>query len=291
MKKIGFVTNINRDTDMSVTHNLMDQVRSLGCETIELPNGIPSDMHLDFIIVLGGDGTMLAAARDAVRVAEGGVPLLGINLGRVGFLTDAEENNGSVAVKKLLAGKFKVEKRMMLEAVILSENLETEAFLALNDIVAHRGQYPKPIYCSLDIDGGTKGGKFFGNFRGDGVIVATPTGSTAYNRSAGGEVLQPQDGSIAITPICPQVMGESDVVPTDTPNENYTQSIISAGVKPMSVPGNKTIIIGLENSPQTLITADGVFVHRLGACDEDFIQIRIRAAKQTTQIIRTNTND
>jgi len=260
MKKIGFVTNINRDTDMSVTHNLMDQVRSLGCETIELPNGIPSDMHLDFIIVLGGDGTMLRAAGYATAHD---TPLLGINLGNIGYLTDVERTHAMESIQRVLNGEYKIERRMMLEAQMGNNGVH----LALNDIAIYRGGCSRMIECEVLING-----EYMNTFRADGLIISTPTGSTAYNLAAGGPVLKPDVQMVAITPISPQ----------------------SLSARPAVVSGDDDICIRLKYSPQIdleliAISVDGERVKIPKAADlvGGELEISVTQSAHFTNIIKT----
>ena len=143
----------------------------------------------DFIIAIGGDGTILHIAQDAVRYD---VPVLGINAGRVGFLATIErEETGLIA--KIASGDYQIENRMLIEASVGTENC-----WAVNDIVLTRGEYSRIV----DIDILCDGNPLY-SLRGDGVILATPTGSTAYAMSAGGPVVDPSIQSISLSPICP----------------------------------------------------------------------------------------
>jgi len=260
MKKIGFVTNINRDTDMSVTHDLMAYVRSLNCETVELPDGIPSDVYLDFIIVLGGDGTMLRAARYA---GFHDIPLLGINLGNIGYLTDVEKSQAKNSIQRVLSDEFKIEKRMMLEV----QMCKNDAHLALNDIAIYRGGCSRMIECEVLING-----EYMDTFRADGLIISTPTGSTAYNLAAGGPVLKPDAQMVVITPISPQ----------------------SLSARPAVVSGDDDIRIRLKYSPQidlelVAISIDGERV-KIPKADDlvgGELEISISQSKHFTNIIKT----
>jgi len=243
--KISFYTNLEKDTDQTVTHHLADFVRTFGHEVVEL--GKPADAT----IVLGGDGTMLAAAR---QVAKFGTPLLGINLGNVGYLTDVEGVQAEDAVKRLLSGDYRVERRMMLEAKISSSDA---TLLALNDITVHRGQNPRLVHCHIDLNG-----EYMDDFRADGVVIATPTGSTAYSLSAGGPLLKPDAQMIAITPICPH----------------------SLSGRPAVVSHEDVITIKLENSPDLMIAYDGEYILK---SKQEFIEITVQASKHTANIIRT----
>ena len=162
----------------------------------------------DFLLVLGGDGTLLNIAREAARF---GVPVLGINMGNLGFLTDVEPGEAEKAIEKVLAGQYRLERRMMLQAVLVDRQ---ESITALNDVCVTRGYFSKLVRVSVTING-----EVMDTFFGDGILVTTPTGSTAYNLSAGGPILKPDAKMMAITPICPHslyarstVVGAEDVI-------------------------------------------------------------------------------
>jgi NAD+ kinase len=149
----------------------------------------------DVAIVLGGDGTMLNAARQLARYR---VPLVGVNQGRLGFMTDIARNDMLSCMDDLLAGNFVLETRMLLDAVVLRDGASLASNLALNDIVVDKGAIGRMIEFGLFIDG-----EFIYNLRSDGLIVATPTGSTAYSLSANGPIMHPQVAGIALVPLCP----------------------------------------------------------------------------------------
>ena len=142
----------------------------------------------DFIIAIGGDGTILHIAQDAVRYD---VPVLGINAGRVGFLATIEREETEL-IAKIASGDYQIENRMLIEASVGTENC-----WAVNDIVLTRGEYSRIV----DIDILCDGNPLY-SLRGDGVILATPTGSTAYSLSAGGPVLDAHIAGLVVTPIC-----------------------------------------------------------------------------------------
>ncbi len=149
----------------------------------------------DMAIVIGGDGTMLNAAR---QLACFGVPLVGVNQGRLGFMTDIARDDMLTCIDELLAGKFTPEERMLLDADILRGGVRIASNLALNDVVVDKGAIGRLIEFELFIDG-----EFIYNLRSDGLIAATPTGSTAYALSANGPILHPAVSGIARVPLCP----------------------------------------------------------------------------------------
>ena len=154
----------------------------------------------DLIIVVGGDGTLLSAARD---MADREVPLLGINLGRLGFLVDISPASMIVTVDAVLAGEYEEDRRMLLSGEIAGQ----PPMLALNDVVLHKWNVARMIEFETWIDG-----NFVYTQRSDGLIISTPTGSTAYALSGGGPLLSPSLQAIALVPICPHTLSNRPIV-------------------------------------------------------------------------------
>ncbi len=161
----------------------------------------------DVAIVLGGDGTMLAIAR---QIAPHDIPLIGINQGRLGFLTDIPLARMEAMLEAMLAGQFVEERRTLLSAAVIRADGAREEALALNDVVVNRGSLGTMIECAVDIDG-----RFAYAMRADGIIVATPTGSTAYALSAGGPILAPQLASFLLVPVAPHALTHRPIVIPD----------------------------------------------------------------------------
>lgn len=162
---------------------------------------------VDVAIVLGGDGTMLNAAR---RLARYRVPLVGVNQGRLGFMTDIARSDMLTCMEDLLDGRFIPETRMLLDAEVVRDGNEVAANLALNDVVLDKGAIGRMIEFELFIDG-----EFIYNLRADGLIVSTPTGSTAYSLSANGPILHPQVAGIALVPLCPHALTNRPILVGD----------------------------------------------------------------------------
>jgi NAD+ kinase len=157
----------------------------------------------DLAIVVGGDGTLIGCAR---LMAENGVPLVGVNLGRLGFLTDIPADGAAAAIEAVIAGEFTPESRMLLAGTVRRESKTLLTALAMNDVVVTRGPMGSMIEFAVTVDG-----EFIYSLRADGVIVATPTGSTAYALSAGGPILHPQLSAIALVPISPHTLSNRPV--------------------------------------------------------------------------------
>jgi len=172
----------------------------------EESSSIPS--NVDFMIVLGGDGTLLGAAR---KVAKYGVSILGVNLGGLGFLTEIPIKRVFPVIEMMLRGELETEERLMLETTVLRDEKEVCRFVVLNDVVINKGALARIIDLDVYINDG-----FLTTFRADGLIVSTPTGSTAYNLSAGGPVLYPTLESFILTPICPFALTNRPIIIPDS---------------------------------------------------------------------------
>ena len=159
---------------------------------------------VDLAIVLGGDGTMLNIAR---TLSPRHVPLVGVNQGRLGFLTDLTLDNMQDSIAAMLDGKFITEQRLLLSAQILRNDAEVFSGLAFNEVVVHRSSISSMIEFEVRIDG-----EYLYNQRADGLIVSTPTGSTAYAMSAGGAILHPSLDVIELVPICPHTLSNRPIV-------------------------------------------------------------------------------
>lgn len=159
------------------------------------------------VIVMGGDGTMLGAAR---KIATYGIPLLGINHGNLGFMTDVPEAQSEQALLALLDGQFEIEARTMLEACVMRGDQVLTRNLALNDVVLNRSGRSGMIEISVLLNG-----QLMYKQKADGVIVATPTGSTAYSLSAHGPILHPQSSSFLIVPVAPQSLSSRPIAIPD----------------------------------------------------------------------------
>lgn len=218
LKNIAVIPNDLRDIDLAETKKIIEILRGYKANIFaekkfasRLAGGINFGIteqilrEADAAVVLGGDGTILGIAPQA---AVFGVPIIGINLGNLGFLSQAEKGDYSI-FKHLFNDDYSVTSCMMLDAVIVKHGVEGERFLALNEIVAAAGGASKMINVTAAVNGTN-----IGSYSADGLIVATAVGSTAYSLSAGGAVLHPDLDAMIITPICPHTLkARSMVVP------------------------------------------------------------------------------
>jgi NAD+ kinase len=168
----------------------------------------------DVAIVIGGDGTMLHAAR---QLAESGVPLVGINLGRLGFMTDIARDAMREAIGELLDGRFSTEHRYLLDGEVLRDGKCIFRSMALNDVVVSKGDVGRMIELEVKVDG-----EFLYVLRADGMIVATPTGSTAYALSANGPILHPAVPGMALVPLCPHALSYRPITVSDRSVVEFT---------------------------------------------------------------------
>lgn len=155
-------------------------------------------------LVLGGDGALLKAAR---LMAPHEIPILGVNMGHLGFLTEIEPEGVEKAIDRLFRGEYAIEERMMLSAQVVRSGERVASYFGLNDAVVTRGVFARVIEFETNVDG-----HHVGRFLGDGVILSTPTGSTAYSLSAGGPIVSPNVKALIVTPICPHTVGARTLV-------------------------------------------------------------------------------
>ena len=211
---VGIVGN-RRYADLhAVLARMIEEAPALGVRLVvepELaslaPGATAADLAeepLDALLSLGGDGTLLRGARLACRR---GVPILGLNMGRVGFLASAGSHSGTDALARLSRGAYTIERRLALEARLG----DAEPFVAVNDVVVHKGGIARVIRLSVAVDG-----EAVGPYSADGIIVATPTGSTAYSMSAGGPIVVPGVDALVVTAICPHTLAVRPLVVPST---------------------------------------------------------------------------
>lgn len=209
MKKIGININTTKDKDGEIIKYVKNVVSKyiddnnifIFKDAFGLKNIKYND--LDIIIALGGDGTILRTSRN---INNSNTPILGVNIGNLGFLSSVELLEFENAMKKIIADDYYVEDRMMLKCTLPLRG-ESEEYTALNDIIVSKGTLSRVVKYELHIDD-----KFYIDFTGDGLIISTPTGSTAYSLSAGGPIIYPNLDVIALTPICPLSLSMRTIV-------------------------------------------------------------------------------
>lgn len=227
MNQFYIITNSEKDKNLETTKRIYDYLTAHGrsCTVREYQKQDKSDLlqengessvppgytdadwipkGTECILVLGGDGTLIRAARDTVKR---NIPLLGINLGNLGYLAEIEKTGVVDAMDSLMADSYTVEPRMMLEGSVFREKEGMAHNLALNDIVVNRAGALRVIDYEIYVNG-----EFLNRYSADGIIVSTPTGSTGYSLSAGGPIVSPMASMIVVTPICPHTLTARSIV-------------------------------------------------------------------------------
>lgn len=205
----------------------------------------------DALVVFGGDGTMLSVA----RLVEGnGCPILGVNLGSLGFLTEVTMDELYPALEMLLNGNYRVDERCMLRAEVYA-NGQIKTYHALNDVVMNKAALARVISLDAFLDD-----DFIARFIADGVIVSTPTGSTAYSLSAGGPIIYPSVDTLVLTPICPHTLTN----------------------RPLALPTNREIRLVLKSGEDVMLTVDG----QVGETIKEGYEIRCGKSPFKVQLVR-----
>ncbi len=209
---------------------------------------------VDLLVVLGGDGTFLSVARD---IAPHGVPILGVNLGSLGFLTEVTQAEMTNSMAEVFSGNYEIQRRMMLEARIIRRGRRIGTYHILNDVVLNKSALARIVEIDIAIDG-----KYVTSYRADGLIVSSPTGSTAYSLSAGGPILYPTMHSFCITPICPHTLTN----------------------RPLVIPAGMRIGISLKGGTEenVYLTMDG----QVGVPMQRTDQVEIRRSRHSVKLIQ-----
>ena len=244
MKNIGIAINPSKDKDSTILNMVVDKLREkFNLDNIHIFNCFDIDKqeisNIDLLVVLGGDGTLLGIARNLKEDFKGAI--LGINIGNLGFLSSVDISDIDKALTKLEEGSYRIVDRMLLGAHIMCDS-KVEKFKALNDIVLARGTLSRMVKFKIYVDG-----NLYSTFKGDGLIIATPTGSTAYSFSAGGPFIYPDLELITITPICPHTKSmQTIVLKGDSIIEIYAEN----GEEKifLTVDGQKAIEVNQKNS-------------------------------------------
>lgn len=266
MKNLGININTTKNSGKNIIDSLVEIIRSerkdINIKIFEDCNGIDCEQscNLDIIISLGGDGTILNTAR---HVAKYNIPILGINMGHLGFLTQVESSKVDIAIKNLFNGEYTVEERNMIECSYskFGEDKKINRCIGLNDIVLSKGFIERIVKYKIYING-----RYYNTFTADGIIVSTATGSTAYSLSAGGPIVYPTLDTLMLTPMFSTNLGARTIV----------------------LDGSSNIIIEFpKNISDVVLSIDG----------QDWIKmdktnmIDIHTAQNKCKLIKLNNND
>jgi NAD+ kinase len=236
-----------RNIDVFLQENINDSGLSRGAQKIDIPKTVEA------VVVVGGDGTFLSVAR---CIEKSSIPVIGINFGGLGFLTSISAESCFSKLEKILSGDFQIEERMRLRVSAKREGKEIFSHRVLNDAVINKGALARIVDLRTTIDG-----KFLTHYRGDGLIISTPTGSTAYNISAGGPIIFPTAQAMIITPICPFTLTN----------------------RPIILPAHVTIQVEIAGpSRDVTLTLDG----QVGCLIQESDRISITAAATPLRIIK-----
>ena len=264
-KSVGILTKPKFPENKSTLHDVVTWLRARSIDVIlDTTSAILlgeeggyQKSHLaskaDVLLVLGGDGTMLNAARLA---GERSIPILGVNMGGLGFLTEVRLENLYPSLERVFANDFVLDERLMLRTHIHRHGETAAQGVVLNDVVISKGTLARMIELKIAIQG-----RFVTNLRGDGLIVSSPTGSTAYSLSAGGPIIDPAVQSLILTPICPHTLTH----------------------RPLIVPGNVEIDVTLTSKDDgAMATLDG----QVGVAITQGDSIVIQTSEHRTRLIR-----
>lgn len=217
MQNFYIIANSQKDTDFSITDEICNYIIAKGanckCQKQDAKDAIDkynsADINLipagtECVIVLGGDGTLIQAARDLSSMD---IPVLGINIGNVGYLTEIDREQSFAAIDKLLVDDYTIDQRMILKGTVYRGDKVLYTDIALNDIVLNRMGSLRIVDFEVYVNN-----EYLISYRADGIIISTPTGSTAYNLSAGGPIVRPQTQCIVMTPVCPHSLNKSSII-------------------------------------------------------------------------------
>jgi len=213
-------------------------------------------------IIVGGDGTLLNAARNLVDY---NVPILGVNLGRLGFLVDISPDDLIFRLDEIFNGKYEEEHRILLDAVVYHKDGSISESNAFNDVVVHKWDVARMVETETYING-----KFLNNMRADGLIVSTPTGSTAYALSGGGPILQPDLDALVLVPICPHTMSFRPIV---IDGESKIEIIVKDSTSKAQITCDGQINLGLVSGDKVQIQRKERVVRLIHPCKHDHYEI------------------
>jgi len=271
VKRVGLVAKPDAAEAQRVVRQLVEWLTARGLTVVleketaalapsaSVTSASKSDLpgQVEALIVLGGDGTLLSMAR---AVGDLGVPILGVNLGGLGFLTATTLEEMLPALEALLAGGMAVEERMMLAARVVRGGQATGDYIALNDVVITKSAMSRIIDLAVSVDG-----RHATAYRADGLIISTPTGSTAYNLSAGGPILFPTMDAVVLTPIAPHTLSN----------------------RPIVLPGAQRIDVTLRVDQEVMLTMDG----QVGVPLRERDVVEVQKARARIRLLRFDQKD
>ncbi len=270
LRAVGIISKPKKEDICSVAPGLLDWLKRNNIEAVydeetarclDFKGGLPRAQipaRADLIVVLGGDGTLLATAR---LLENRPVPILAVNLGSLGFLTEITLDEMYGALEAVLADRHRIEVRRQLAGEVERQGQVVARYLALNDIVLHKASLARILDFDVTIDG-----RFVSRIRADGLIVSTPTGSTAYSLSAGGPILLPSVEAMVVTPIAPHMLTN----------------------RPLVIPGNSVVeVVAASPGEHAYVTADGQEGEELDTGS----RVRLRVSDRQVQLVTSPNRD
>jgi NAD+ kinase len=265
LPRVGIYPNLHKLQALPVASELGTWLDARGCDWVVSPEvagalgqvsrGMPPEAWapgVELVVVLGGDGTLL----DAARRLRSSIPLLGVNLGRLGFLTEFELKELYQELPGFLAGEYQVDERIMMAAAVIRNGDPAARFFALNDVVIAKGPFARLVKLELRVNQ-----DYVDTYHADGLIVSTPTGSTAYSLSAGGPLVSPGLDALVVTPICPHSL--------------YSRSLV--------ISSQELVTLCLPSfQAGTVLTADGQAIVQLAEGD----CVNIRTTSERVRLLR-----
>ena len=271
MDNFYIITNHQKDENLEVTRKIQEYLEKnrktcyIQCvakegtedEGYKYTNAAEIPEDVECVLVLGGDGTLIQAARDTIKR---NIPLLGFNFGTLGFLAEIEKENMYTALDKVMSDEYYLESRMMLTGTVYRDGEEIKTDIALNDIVLNRSGALRTINYEIYVNG-----DFLYSCPADGIIISTPTGSTGYNLSARGPIVSPSSAMILLTPICPHSLTSSSIVLS-------AEDKVAVKVGPGRKNTNEAAVVTFDGSQSVnLIVGD---------------YVEITQAKETTRLVK-----
>lgn len=274
IRKIGIIANIRKEIALECSTGLKKWLLGQGMEVFldeEIAAALGEENGLerqalaiaaDLLVVLGGDGAMLRAARSVRKFK---IPIVGINLGTFGYLTEINLNEMYPSLERIIRGDYSTEERMMLDMEVVRDGRTSCEFTVLNDVVISRGNLTRIIDMETAVDG-----SYLTTFRADGLIISTPTGSTAYSLSAGGPIVFPSQNAIIINPICPHTLTNRPIILPSSMTIAVKVWSEEEGVN-VDLDGQESVTL---NSGDTLIVRRSRYVTTLvSSANRDYLEI------------------
>ncbi len=274
LNRIGIVVKANKPEAVSLAKELAEWLNGREIQVYvdeEIGAPIPHSLScprremsrwVSLLIVLGGDGTLLSAVR---AIGGENIPILGVNLGGLGFLTEITLDELYPVLEQILAGRMETESRMKLNATVLRRGERVGSYCVLNDVVITKSALARIIDLRTDVNG-----IYVATYRGDGVIVSTPTGSTAYSLAAGGPIVYPSMDSILITPICPHTLTNRPLL---VPDRSTVELVLESEESDVRLTFDGQVGFALQPRDQVIVTKAREQVFFIKPPDKDYFQI------------------